>query len=63
MVADARTILDAADIDLTSDRIWDIDELEKEYQGSDEALKTLLYPPPPIVDEERGIIFNGIHNE
>jgi hypothetical protein len=55
--------VDAADIDLTSDRIWDLDEVRKEYGGSDAAIRTLLNPPPPIVDEKEGIVFNGIQNE
>jgi len=55
--------VDAADIDLTSDRIWDLDEVRKEYGESDAAIRTLLNPPPPIVDEKGGIIFNGIQNE
>ncbi|KAH8594260.1 heterokaryon incompatibility protein-domain-containing protein [Bisporella sp. PMI_857] len=63
LVADTRTILDAADIDLTSDRIWDMMEVQSCYGGSDEAVRKLRDPPPPIVDEETGIIFNGIHND
>lgn len=55
--------MDAADIDLTSDRVWDMGEVEGFFEGSNEALRKLLDPPPPIVDEEEGIIFNGIQNE
>jgi hypothetical protein len=55
--------VDAADIDLTSDRIWDLHEVQDGYEGSEEAVKKLLEPPPPIVDEEDGIIFNGIQSE
>ena len=52
-----------ADIDLTSDRIWDLRDVAKEHGGSDEAMQKLLYPPLPVVDEEAGIIFNGTQNE
>jgi hypothetical protein len=55
--------VDAADIDLTSDRICDPNQVEREYGGSDAAIRTLLDPPPPIVDEKEGIIINGILKE
>ncbi|KAH6665441.1 heterokaryon incompatibility protein-domain-containing protein [Halenospora varia] len=63
LVADTRMIVDAADIDLTSDRIWDMNEVEREYGGSEEAVQRLLYPPAPIIDEQKGIIFNGIQSD
>ncbi|KAF4634307.1 hypothetical protein G7Y89_g3801 [Cudoniella acicularis] len=63
LISDTRTIVDAADIDLTSDRIWDMNEVETYYGGSEEALRKLLDPPPVIVDVERGILFNGIQND
>ncbi|KAH8655053.1 heterokaryon incompatibility protein-domain-containing protein [Tricladium varicosporioides] len=56
-------IVDAADVDLTSDRIWDMKEVEREYGGSEEAMQRLLYPPAPIIDEREGIIFNGIQSD
>ncbi|KAH8655870.1 heterokaryon incompatibility protein-domain-containing protein [Xylariales sp. PMI_506] len=65
LVADARIILDAADVDLTSDRIWGLSEVDHQYQEADrdEALRTLLSPPPAIVDDQLGILFNGIHDD
>jgi hypothetical protein len=55
--------VDAADIDLTSDHVWDWIEVRSDRRGTDEASRILLNPPPPVVDEEDGIILNGIHNE
>jgi hypothetical protein len=37
--------------------------VQSEFGGSDETVQRLLHPPPPIIDEEDGIIFNGIQNE
>ena len=55
--------MEAADIDLTGDRVWDMNEVESYYEGSEDAIRKLLDPPPAIVDEEEGVIFNGIQNE
>jgi len=64
LVADARLILEAGDMDLTSDRVWDVVEArEAKYESYETGMKKLSNPPPPIVDEEEGIIFNGIQDE
>ncbi|KAF7560690.1 hypothetical protein G7046_g3455 [Stylonectria norvegica] len=63
LVQDARLILDAADVDLTSDRVWDALEAKSEYGDDAAAIDKLLRPPRPVVDDEEGIIFNGIHTD
>ena len=65
LVADARTILEAADMDLTSDGVLDrySASLCEVHATEEEAIQSLLYPPPPIVDESRGIVLNGIQEE
>lgn len=62
-MADTRLIVEAADLDTTSDRIWDLHEVDSDENGYEAAMQKLLYPPPPVMDEEEGIYINGIHTE
>lgn len=55
--------MEAADLDTTSDRIWDLHEVDSDENGYEAAMQKLLYPPPPVMDEEEGIHINGIHTE